>query len=434
MSIYTNNQIDSVNFNVKAFSLIVLLFAVFPYIGIGTFRFSSEVQPWTALLAWIGVFIFSLSGQIRLKRNHFVIIIFGIIFLLYIPFWKDINIQYYLRKSISVGLSASLFIFGQYLIPKTVMGVIKIATIIWFVFALLGFLYPEQYITIIKPFIPGAVGSFGERGVTSLSPEATDFGFTMVYFLVLLTLSSNVQKANNRQGAKSWVYWLIFINILLSGSGSGIIASLLFFIVLKITYDKKYHRNTLNFKNFTIFVTFMIATIFLIGLASYQSFGIRGINLIFVALSDPTALADTTLSYRIAHNLVGIFGFLDSNLLGFGAGSFVEKGVEIYDKYNIDQMVGVTGWYASNIPYTLKESPLAMIPMLIFEYGLFGLAFLSYFFLILLQSKVAGKIVITMMFLLTLGQSFPLAYPLLWLLLGLINNPNYQSNSHNRIK
>jgi hypothetical protein len=134
--------------------------------------------------------------------------------------------------------------------------------------------------------------------------------------------------------------------------------------------------------------------------------------------------------------LVGFFGFIDSYFLGHGAGSFIIEGVETYYRHDIGGLLGVEGWYRFNIPQTLENSPLAIFPVILFEYGFLGLAFIIFIFFSVIRSKIYAKYVVAALLFLTWVQSFPAAFPLFWLLLGLIHNRAfaYRKSSQRRWK
>jgi hypothetical protein len=154
---------------------------------------------------------------------------------------------------------------------------------------------------------------------------------------------------------------------------------------------------------------------------------IRGLSLLYTALTAPTELLDTTFSYRFVHNAVGICGFWESKGLGFGAGAFVERAPEIYIRYGLNHLSGLGEYYVGSIEVTLGISACGIVPMLLLEYGIFGLGFIA-----LLLFRAGGaesqlRLPLIAMVLMSILQSFPPAYPPIWLLLGLVENPEFRA-------
>jgi hypothetical protein len=256
--------------------------------------------------------------------------------------------------------------------------------------------------------------------VTSLAPEATDFGFTMVYFGVLGLMASAMAKREGTRQMPLWYYALVFLNLLFSASGSGLFGLVLILGTILVTYDPMTKKPRISIPLLLRGLTVLALCIFLLGIL--PSSGIRGLDLLQQAIKAPDSLMETTFSYRIAHNVVGFFGSIDSMFLGKGAGTFTSLATSIYFKYNIDVLLGVEGWYKYNIPLSLYTSPLAIFPVILFEYGVIGIAFIAILFRKVLHSPDPLKFVVAMLMFLTWAQSFPVAYPLFWLLMGLSVN------------
>lgn len=403
---------------------IVLALTLFPYLQFGPLATPTEVQPWAALSAWVMFFVLLVRGRLRLTRFDIVIFAFSVVFLVYIPFGQEIDLGQYLRKAMAFVLSISLLVVARYLTPSLMISVLKPAVLAWFAFAVLGEVNPALYQQMVTPLVPGALGAFGERGVTSLSPEATDFGFVMVYFYVLAILASTSARARGQAAAPLWLYVAIVICILLSRSAAGVFGLTLVILVKAMTYNGSSGTSHLSLR--TVILTIAVPFILIFAARLSPETGVRGIDLLITALLVPQELVQTTFSYRIAHNLVGLFGMLDSNLLGHGAGTFTVLGVDTYHRFFIGDLLGVQGWYQFNIPNTLQESALAIFPVILFEYGLLGLVFMIYLYSSVLTSNMRLKFVVVALLLMTWGQSFPVAFPLFWLLLGLAQNRDFQ--------
>lgn len=412
-----------------SFSLVtVFCLTLVPYVQFGPLGVPSEIQPWAALAAWAMLVIQLVRGKFYISRFELAIFLFSVIFLIYFPLNQDMDVGQYLRKSIAFILSFSLMVVARYLNPLIVLKVLKPISFLWFLFAVLGEFSPQAYQEFISPLVPGALGSYGARGVTSLAPEATDFGFTMVYFWVLTMLASASARANGDSGAPLWLYGLILASIVMSRSGSGIFGLTVVLAVKAVSLNLSSHR--ISMLALKIIVFCLAIFFFASAIANLvPDTGIRGVDLLISAVQSPSNLVDTTLSYRVAHNLVGLYGMLDSNFLGHGAGTFTVLGTGVYHEYFIGDIIGVQGWFRRNIPVTLSDSALAIFPVILFEYGLLGLVFLVYLFGTVLTSLVRFRGVIFSLLFMTWAQSFPVAFPLFWLLLGLVQNKSFSTKS-----
>lgn len=402
---------------------VMLVLALFPYIQFGPIGLPTEVQPFAALVAWMAAFILLVRGRLALSRFHWVILGFSLLFMFYIPLDDSFEFSQYLRKSTSFFLSAALIVIAGYLSPARILSVLKVSAVVWLIFGVFGTLFPAEYLEVARKLVPGALGAYGDRGTTSLAPEATDYGFTLVYFWVLTLLASGAARARGGKGAPRWLFWVVFVNIALSASGAGLFSLVLVQTVYWMTFNPLQKRRRISVR--TLLLGGGLVVSLLIMAATLEETGIRGVDLLLQGIRSPQLLLDSTLSYRLAHNLVGIYGLFESNLMGWGAGSFVVQGQSVYLNSNIESLLGVEGWYRSNIPLTLQVSPLAIFPVIIFEYGIFGVMFILYIFRSVLKSDAVGKYVLATLLFLTWAQSFPSAYPLFWILLGLIRNPDF---------
>lgn len=244
----------------------------------------------------------------------------------------------------------------------------------------------------------------------------------MVYLVALYFVASASLVATNTQRSPRWVYVVLVLNLFLSKSASGIFALSIICLMYVLSGSAKGHKKS---RLLMLGVAFVLCSIAYIAAHFLSDTGVRGLDMLLMTIRSPASLNDTTFSYRLTHNIVGVFGLYDSNFLGYGAGSFITLGAKIYGDYHVGDLIGVRGWYAYNIPLTLLKQPLAFFPVIVFEYGIFGLLFCIYLFSAVFRSGLRHKIVIAAIIFLTWAQSFPAAYPLFWVLLGLVYNKDF---------
>jgi hypothetical protein len=404
---------------------VVLLFCCLPYISFGPFRTPTEVQPWASLIAWLGFILLLFSGKVRITRFHLAMLGFGVFFLGYVPWTDIVDFEQYIRKSAAFILSAPLVVIAQYLHPRRMLSVLKFAVVCWFLFAIFGLVAPSAYLEVATTFVPRALGAYGERGQTSLAPEATDFGFMMIYMWVLVILASNKCLQLQVKPAPWWLYILIFANIALAGSASGVFALAILSFLFILASDNWAENKAASKSRGALLVgtCFAILLVVLLWLSKSSQIdtGVRGLDLLIEVLGNPKSLIDSTASYRLAHNLVGFYGLLDSKLLGFGAGSYLTSGIDVYREHNIGQLLGIAGWYAENMPVTLSSYALATFPVIIFEFGIFGVIYIAVISVKVFRANTRYKYAVGMLLFLTWSQGVPVAFPLFWILLGLLD-------------
>lgn len=391
-----------------------------PYLVFGPIAAPSQVQPWAALLCWLFILERLLTQELRINNLHIILGGFAVWFLLYVYQPGQVGIEYYLRKSASFLISWSIVVAMQYLRPDLLWRILKITLPLWTLFGVLGYISAPLYHLVTSPLVPTVIGVAGGRGTSSLAPEATDFGFTMVFMLLTGLVT---RRCLQRQGVQTpaWPIWLAIVNIAISKSGSGFFAAI---AVGGLYYLNRPGQSASRVARYGLIGLVMATLIVTVG--AMPNTGVRGIDLLLMTLRSPQDLINTTLSYRIVHNIVGILGMLDSRLLGYGAGAFLDVGPHIYMAYDLGRFLGLTGWYGTNAPLSLAASPLAFFPVILLEYGLAGLVYIVVLFRGVSLSRIPYKpLCLTMMFL-TWLQSFPAAYPPFWLIVGLSMNPAFQ--------
>lgn len=391
-----------------------------PYLVFGPIAAPSQVQPWAALLCWLFIVQRVLTQELRISNLHIILGGFAVWFLLYVYQPDQVGIDYYLRKSASFLISWSIVVAMQYLPPILMWRMLKITLPLWTLFGVLGYVSAPLYRLITSPLVPTVIGVAGGRGTSSLAPEATDFGFTMAFMLLIGLVTRHCLQ---RQGMQTgtWPLWLAIANIGMSKSGSGFFAAIAMGGLYYLTRPGQSASRVARY-----FLIGLASAALIVAVGALPETGVRGIDLLLLTLQTPQELINTTLSYRIVHNLVGLLGMMDSRLVGYGAGAFVNVGPHIYIAYDLGRFLGLTGWYGANVPLSLAASPVAFFPVILLEYGLAGLVYIFVLFRGVGLSRIPYKPLCLAMMFMTWVQSFPAAYPLFWLIAGLAMNPAFQ--------
>ncbi|CAH0349665.1 MAG: hypothetical protein WA085_20580 [Sphingobium sp.] len=403
---------------------IAALLCCLPYLVFGPLAAPSQVQPWAALVCWLFLAQRLLTQDLRINRLQMILAAFAFWFMVYVYRPDQVSLDYYFRRSASFLLSWGIVMAMQYLSPALLWRLLKITLPLWTAFGILGYVSTSLYFKITAPLVPTIVGVAGGRGTTSLAPEATDFGFTMAFMLLLCMVTRSALR-NRGATVERWPLWLAVFNIALSQSGSGFFAAVAIGILYALVSQTGAGRApVMRYLGVGAFAAVML--IGLSALAVLPETGIRGIDLMATALKSPEALFNTTFSYRVVHNYVGILGIIDSRFAGFGAGAFIAEGPRLYAEYGLGRLFGLTGWYATNVPATLSVSPTAFFPVILLEYGIVGLIYIVVLFRGVGISRIPYKPICIAMMFMTWAQSFPAAYPPFWLLVGLAMNPSFR--------
>ena len=401
----------------------VLVLCFLPYLTLGPIAAPSQVQPWASIAAWIWVFARLARHGVSITLPQWIIIAFSVWFMLYVYQGEGFDLSVYFRRSAAFLLSVGIVLACTYASPRTIWKAICTVLPLWFAFALLRYAAPPIYFAVVTPFVPTVVVS-SERGSSSLAPEATDFGFTMVFLLAIaMVVRARLLQEGGRP--RRWPLLLAVFCAALSLSGTGIFGlALVAGIALANARPDRGRKSRLG--RLVLLVVVGLAALFV--LSTVAETGVRGVDLLAVAVTSPGELLNSTASYRIAHNLVGLHGLFDSNFIGYGAGSFLVEGYQVYLRHDVGGFLGLTGYYAQNVPATLMQSPVSFIAVILLEYGLAGLLFLVLVFTIAFRSSMPFAPLAGSLMVIAWAQSFPAAWPLFWVMLGIAMSPHFRSS------
>ncbi|MGK2908445.1 MAG: hypothetical protein ACSLE1_01365 [Sphingobium sp.] len=403
---------------------IATLLCCLPYLVFGPLAAPSQVQPWAALVCWLFLAQRLLTQDLSINRLQMILAAFAFWFMVYVYRPDQVSLDYYFRRSASFLLSWGIVMAMQYLSPALLWRLLKITLPLWTAFGLLGYVSTALYFQITAPLVPTIVGIAGGRGTTSLAPEATDFGFTMAFMLLLCMVTRRALR-NSGVAAQRWPLWLALFNIALSQSGSGFFAAVAIGILHNLLSPASAGRQpAVRYLATAAFAIVLLVAVW--ALSVLPETGIRGIDLMATALKSPEALLNTSFSYRAVHNYIGILGIIDSRFTGFGAGAFLAEGPRLYMEYGLGRLFGLTGRYATTVLETLSVSPTAFFPVILLEYGIVGLIYILVLFRGVGISRIPYKPICVAMMFMTWAQSFPAAYPPFWLLVGLAMNPAFR--------
>jgi hypothetical protein len=398
--------------------MVVMVVCLLPYINLGPLSTPSQIQPWAALLAWFWVGARALRTGVRISAVQCLLLLFAVYVMINVYGEEGFDLSAYLRRSGAYLLSAGIFLAGQYLTPTTLWRALKVTIPIWLVFGALRYIDRAIYYSAVTPLVPTVFVS-DNRGTSSLAPEATDFGFTMVFVVVLCMITRRRLMQQGIQ-AEKWPLAAAVGSALLSLSGMGYVGLAVVGAVYVLTGPAgKYGRIGRSL----LAVLMAICTVTIMSLLPSQT--VRGIELLRLAIQNPIALMDTTTSYRVVHGVVGVFGIVDSDFWGYGAGSFQSEALAVYYRHNLGNVFGLRGHYAENVPASLHDTPSSQVAIILLEFGVVGVLYLVLVFSFAIRSRIPLKAVaVAVLFLAWLG-SFPASWPPFWLVIGIMMSPHF---------
>ena len=383
---------------------LAVFFCFLPYLFF-FIKTPGQVQAWAHVLAGLTL-ILNFKGVVSFRRKELPLIFGGILFFL-LPYSFNTYVYSVIVQKAS-GFLLGLFVFymAKTIEFKSCGPLLFVASILYFLVGLVQIFSTSLYLTLGEIFFSTRHAVIGDRGVSSIAPEATDLGFTVAFLLFVSFLWLREYGSNRFVLFAAFGF---FILLFMSASAAG-------FFVLVATFAPLILSARLPLGVRVIGVASTLIVVFTVD-------GIRGIDLLQSLVFDPTALLNTSLAHRLGHNYVAFAALFETGGLGYGGGAFVHEAPRLFDYLGVGMLLNFNGHYQSAVGDTLGNHALSMTSLLIFEYGLIGLAYILSAAYLIVSSKSPYNVSVLVLFLCTWGQSFPSAYPLLWLVMGLLYNP-----------
>jgi hypothetical protein len=416
-------QEDTESRRVNVSLVVVMVACLLPYIQLGPLSPRTEVQPWAALLAWLWVGFQMAKPGLRISSAQCLLVLFAAYFVTSAYLAESFERPIQLHRSAAFLLGAGIVLAGQYLTPATLWRALKVTLPIWLAFAAFQYISPTLYYKIVTPIVP-TVDNFIGRGASSLAPEATDFGFTMVFVVVLCMITRRCLAQQGIRAAR-WPLAAAVACVLLSKSGTGYLGLMVVSTIYLLTHPARNPRaiNRTALARSTLAALVAICAVSVVSLLPFGK--IRGIDLLKMAIQDPIALTNTTTSYRLVHDAIGVFGLVDSGFWGYGAGSFPYEAAAIYYRHDLGNAFRLRGYYAESIPGSLSKGGLSAFGILPLEFGLIGVIYIVLVFGIAFRSRIPHKAAAIAVLLLAWIGSFPAAWPLFWVMIGIMMSPHF---------
>lgn len=337
-----------------------LALCFFPFLGIG----SGDQRPYF-LFGLVVLFIVNFN---KIKKNIllFIIIIAAGLYSFRIQFPIEDEVRY---LSYLIVPFLCISIFNSSFNNKLPVKFAKASLYIYFIYAVLQFFdfgFLDQLINYRE-----ALG----RGMKSLTPEPSMFGFTIGLIMIILTRNSRVDKIS---------YIIYVLSLLLCGSASAIIAN--FPLVLALT------------------LSFGLGYLLLFSIVGFVGLSIIALPERLVSLLYSPSLESLILDASINERLGHLFAIFTNPYFYIFGGSRPWG-----DEYSAFLLTSNTFYYGSD-----SSNMLSGLGGLVYIYGIFGLLFLAVIWLIIKPSISSSKMRLALMswFLIAI-QSVSFANPLI---------------------
>lgn len=402
------------------FQVTFLLAVLLPYVALPFLRFPAETQPWAAVLGWLFV-----AAQVVSRPNRKVtafdltLVILATILMIHVYQGEQIDLSYYLRKNVGILLSLSILFMGRLIAPRALWLALVTSVTVYVFFGVLQVFSNPIYQAIGAIFVPLTQVDLSDRGIASLCPEATDFGFLSVYLLFFTLVLMRIQAPPTSMRSLQIMALVTTGCAVASMSGSGIIALA---AVLSIIFLRRIRKPR-------------VVILAIVGLAVVAStllalqpnlMSVRGVQLLSLLVTSPSTLVSTTtFSYRFISNVIGIIALFESYGLGYGAGAYTLIAPQIYLTHDLGTVWQLQDYYLVNVRNVLEIAPSGVFPVLFLESGLIGVALVIHLWRAVYRSTIPFGSAALVLMTLAWAQSFPVAWPPFWLLIGLSLNPQF---------
>lgn len=217
----------------KAFEKVIVIFSLFPFIKL--FNFSTDTQP-TSLILILIYFGIRINLLRRLPRDFKYLLLTLLILPLPILFNYDQNQNFDLIRT-TVGYFSFFFhavFFGTLKLNDQIEKIIKGSFHVYLFASILQFFSGSVFSNIINRGDHFIYGFYG-RGLTSLTPEPTMYGLTIILILCL------IHKLKNKID-KEHVYYSALSFLQISFLAKSTLATILLAVYIFILYLKWIYR------------------------------------------------------------------------------------------------------------------------------------------------------------------------------------------------
>lgn len=382
-------NIDIVHF----LGILFIMYSFNSYFGLAMF----DSQPFPFLMALIFMLarFYIKSGNLRTPTLFIVTGILSATGILFGAFFWNFSFNMLFIRGIVNYASIFILMIAFYEYIRTYGFPIKILVflnVLWLLVAILQLYEPN----IVSLFVAERTGA--GRGVTSLSPEPSTFGFYLFFTSWIYLIVTDYDPP---------LYLKIFISLnVFSIFFLAISAMTIVFLFVSFCFYIAFNfKKLMTLKNFSFLVITILITLFVIFEILEGSRMERLFNSILNADLDRVMEGDRSVNSRLAHQILPIYIFFSNFGLPAGLQSFAAHVREI-DPRIIEILWG-------NIT---NDKIMSWSATVVYELGLFGVLILVFLFIILLDGTLNRFGELLLLFV-VLFSSVPLSYPLIPLIL-----------------
>lgn len=363
---------------------IVLVFALFPYVGISAIP--SDIQPFCFLA---GICWFIIAKKIHVTKTHKTQLLIAFISLTFF-FLNNTNSIIAIRSItgyVSFTVLNIIFYNSSKSTTVNINKILKLSILLWFTISLVQLSVNRYFLTDLIPH--ARIGE--ERGVTGLAPEPSYLAITGVYFYLI----SNYY-------LKEKLYSIVSISLVLfSQSMFGIILLIPFVLGSMIKKSIK-----IGLSRIFILISIIVFALVLINKTHLNFFSPRLIQVTSYLIKNPFDFffLDSSSSDRISHVYFSFKGFIENLGMPHGFNSWKEYALLEFNK--------------SSFKWITTGRIMSTYGSILFELGIFGLIFILSIWK-QINTTFKNKRIYSLGFNFMLLFAIPLSTPLIPLILNL---------------
>jgi hypothetical protein len=392
--------------------LVVLLF---PYAS--PVPLPMDVQPLFIALAFSALFLlFVVRGYVwNLDRSDAMLLVIAVLYAVYVD-WSTTKLDlWYFRKSAIMLLTFPAYWAVKQLYPRMSSGVVFWVGVAYLLLTLAQRFAPPLFNIYARLFIPRLANTGFGRGLTGPAPEQSFLAYLALAFPIVFILISAKDPDRDSPANKRRFRILCaisFVLVMLAGSVTGLAFGGILLVSLWLATSP---TKGIMFRRATgAFLVFVV-----LGLIGAAFVGLRAQRLIKWALTNPSLiLIDESIAARYAQITIGTYTGIVHPL---GTGRSVGN-TQVFEEgargLGLDSYVPqVSMSYIRQ--QRLDNGDIAVLSPFADSMARMGMVFVVQLLLLIAIMRYPGaSLASRLFFLMGIASSFPLSFPVFWLLLG----------------
>ena len=377
-------------------SFFLCLGSMFPFLS--PYPINTDTQPIAHFFAVLVVFyIFIQKG---LSREEIFLILFSIFTLFYFNPFTGGNVD--MGKYLSLTLGILIFVAFRHTSSNLIWSVVKFAIFAYFFASIIISIVPNHALTIQSYFVREInVAEFGHdafayRGVPALATEPGLLGGLLIFLMIQVKYFQN--KFSIPQNRILLFYFLLFVTILMTRSGTGYLYFFMFFIISWFDYSSNKVRDG------SILLVLIVLCGYALGYVA-ETIGInnRGLEILYGISSGQTFGQDTSVLKRIFDVSIGLISLVQ-NPFGVGVNNVTGAVNDIAVQFGL----------LREVDYSREIELVSGFGWMCVSFGIPGFLFIMYIFIFLSKAPFVHKVFAFIFF----SISYSPAFPAIWILLA----------------